>query len=59
MVDMDAGVKRLPIAAVGEKMPNVLLVGLMIAKQSPRRVTCKSGKHFMALFLLNPIFFVT
>jgi phosphoribosylanthranilate isomerase len=43
---MDVGVKRLPIAAVGEKMANVLLVGVIIAKQSPRKVTCKSGKHF-------------
>jgi hypothetical protein len=44
---MDAGVKRLPIAALGEKIPNVLLVGIIIAKQSPRKVMCKSGKHFM------------
>jgi len=43
---MDVGVKRLPIAAVGEKMANVLLVGVIIAKQSPRKVTCTSGKHF-------------
>jgi hypothetical protein len=47
---MDAGVKRLPIAALGEKMPNVLLVGIIIAKQSPHKVICKSGKHFMILF---------
>jgi hypothetical protein len=46
---MDAGVKRLPIAAVGEKMTNVLLVGMIIAKRNPRIVTCKSGKHFIAL----------
>lgn len=55
-MDMDAGVKRLPIAALGEKMPNVLLVGLMVAKQSPRKVTCKSGKHFVASFSLNLTF---
>jgi hypothetical protein len=53
---MDAGVKRLPIAAVGEKMTNVLLVGMIIAKQSPRKVTCKSGMHIMTLFLLNLCF---
>jgi hypothetical protein len=46
---MDAGVKRLPIAALGEKMPNVLLVGMIIAKQRTRKVICKSGKHFMIL----------
>jgi hypothetical protein len=55
MVDMDAGVKRLRIAALGEKMPNVLLVGIIIAKRTPRKVTCKSGKHFMALFSLKPL----
>jgi len=47
---MDAGIKRLPIAALGENMPNVLLVGIIIAKQSPRKVICKSGKQFMILF---------
>jgi len=47
---MDAGIKRLPIAALGEKMPNVLLVGIIIAKQSPHKVICKSGKQFLVLF---------
>jgi hypothetical protein len=47
---MDAGIKRLPIAALGEKMPNVLLVAIIIAKQKPHKVICKSGKHFMILF---------
>jgi hypothetical protein len=46
---MDAGVKRLPIAALEEKMPNVLLVAIIIAKQRPHKVICKSGKHFMTL----------
>jgi hypothetical protein len=53
---MDAGVKRLPIAEVGEKMMNVLLVGMIIAKQSPRKVTCKSGMQFMTLLVLNLCF---
>jgi len=47
---MDAGIKRLPIAALGEKMPNVLLVAIIIAKQRPHKVICKSGKHFVILF---------
>lgn len=50
-IDMDAGVKRLPIAAVGENMTNVLLVGMIIAKQNPRKVTCKSGIQFIFNFL--------
>jgi hypothetical protein len=50
MVDMDAGVKRLPIAALGDKMQNVLLVSIIIAKQTPRKVTCKSGKHLQLYF---------
>jgi hypothetical protein len=53
VLEMDTGVKRLPIAALGEKMPNILLVGIIIAKQTPQKVICKSGKHFMALFSLN------
>jgi hypothetical protein len=50
MMDMDAGVRRLQIGALGEKIPNVLLVSIIIAKQTPRKVTCKSGKHLWLYF---------
>ncbi|PSN32080.1 hypothetical protein C0J52_19238 [Blattella germanica] len=41
MESLNAGVKRLPIAALGENMPNVIIIGIIIAKQNPRSFASK------------------
>ncbi|KAJ9578527.1 hypothetical protein L9F63_005256 [Diploptera punctata] len=43
MDSVNAGVTRLPIAALGENMPNVLIVGIIIAKQSIRLFNSKQS----------------
>lgn len=48
---MNTGVVRLKISSIGPGTTNSLVVGIIIAKQSPRAIISKIGKLFKHIFL--------